>query len=252
MTSVTPPGWYDDPLGSGQKRWWDGADWSDPPAEAPTVAHDTLVPPSVPTVSSPPPPGFPTDGQDHGVPPGGVTFAPPPVMRAVALDDSDHLGGRPPNTLLAVLGGFTLIASGALSWVMFRVDGFATTSSYSELFADQSFLRSTGPFAPMLGFAALVVSRHRISRNAATGTAHPLNAVGWMAMGLIIYTLIDVVRLRRSLADQSIDILGGPLSSFKDVDSLTILQGFIPGPGVAVAFAGVLMLFLAASRTTRP
>lgn len=36
---MTDPGWYGDPAGSGGRRWWDGAQWTEHMRDAPTRTH---------------------------------------------------------------------------------------------------------------------------------------------------------------------------------------------------------------------
>jgi uncharacterized protein len=40
----TPPGWYDDPGGSGAQRWWDGTAWTQQTQSRPQAAVGGLIP----------------------------------------------------------------------------------------------------------------------------------------------------------------------------------------------------------------
>ncbi|SDH39787.1 Protein of unknown function [Sinosporangium album] len=80
MTTQTPAGWYPDPYGSPQLRWWDGRQWTDA-----THAVDSAPgsgrsePGSGPTATMPIPPGAaPAQGPGALPPPGRM---PPPAER---------------------------------------------------------------------------------------------------------------------------------------------------------------------------
>lgn len=44
--ALPPPGWYPDPAGPAQQRYWDGARWSDPPPSLPQIPP--MPPPAEP------------------------------------------------------------------------------------------------------------------------------------------------------------------------------------------------------------
>lgn len=48
-TQRWPPGWFPDPTGRHDHRWWDGAAWTGHVADAGVAAHDPLPPASRPT-----------------------------------------------------------------------------------------------------------------------------------------------------------------------------------------------------------
>lgn len=66
--SINPPGWYPDPFGRAQVRWWSGAAWTehvgtdgqsftDPPIESPAVVPHAPVPQAAPAAATPAAPG---------------------------------------------------------------------------------------------------------------------------------------------------------------------------------------------------
>ncbi|MGW0659537.1 DUF2510 domain-containing protein [Streptodolium elevatio] len=59
MSSSIPPGWYDDPAGPGNERWWDGAQWTEStrPASDPGALPAAPEPSPAPVAPPPVPPG---------------------------------------------------------------------------------------------------------------------------------------------------------------------------------------------------
>jgi hypothetical protein len=76
-------GWYRDPAGSAQQRWWDGQAWTahlrDPPAPAPTASYPAPAAPSAPP-APPAAPATPSYGPAPAPPSAGP--AAPPSMYA--------------------------------------------------------------------------------------------------------------------------------------------------------------------------
>jgi hypothetical protein len=75
---TTPAGWYADPAGSPQLRWWDGAGWTDhlqSPAQAAQAAPATQTYPAAPAYPSAPAYAYPT-GAEPTVPAGTPAYGP--------------------------------------------------------------------------------------------------------------------------------------------------------------------------------
>ncbi|MEU7001191.1 DUF2510 domain-containing protein [Nonomuraea sp. NPDC046570] len=116
MTTQTPAGWYPDPYGSPQLRWWDGNQWTDAthPLEQPQGGPPPQT--SGPQAGGPQAPGWqpqqqPQPHQQGGPPPwGGQTaqmpmpnFGPPPAKKSGALPWV--LGGVAALVVLALIAG---------------------------------------------------------------------------------------------------------------------------------------------------
>jgi Protein of unknown function (DUF2510) len=52
-TAVTPPGWYPDPAGKPQSRWWDGAQWTDHVHDPQVQPYQVAVPLKAPEGTKP-------------------------------------------------------------------------------------------------------------------------------------------------------------------------------------------------------
>lgn len=108
MSSSIPPGWYDDPAGPGNERWWDGTQWTEStrPATdqggipaAPGPQPDSSGPPSEPPpvsaaptmAAAGPPPGGPGGPGAPGAPYGAYGGPPPPGSGSPM-----GMGGPPP------------------------------------------------------------------------------------------------------------------------------------------------------------
>lgn len=77
-------GWYADPEGSDQLRWWDGAQWSDQFRPAPTGNQATSDTPSEPAAQVEfPPTGAPVQVSTATTPPAAKPKAQPPASQLI-------------------------------------------------------------------------------------------------------------------------------------------------------------------------
>jgi hypothetical protein len=117
----TPSGWYTDPEGIHEHRWWDGAAWTDDVVDADVVAQDA---PDLPADQlSAPTPVTAASRAVHptGAPPsaiGAPTRGLPPPWVVVLGITAFFLSGPVGGVIGAVLsiGGVVAIVLGANSW----------------------------------------------------------------------------------------------------------------------------------------
>lgn len=120
MTTQTPSGWYPDPYGSPQLRWWDGNQWTDATHPADALAgqatHQTPQTGPSPQQAGPPPGGTGPWDRQAG-PPSGATGpwnqpTAPPQGPGTPQGEQPQWGSAPPHgtTMQMPVGGYGLPA----------------------------------------------------------------------------------------------------------------------------------------------
>jgi hypothetical protein len=192
MSSTVPPGipagWYSDPAGFDQLRWWDGAGWTPHLAPRPSP----MPPPAPQAPTFPPPvaqtPMFPMPMTQAPVSqtavlqtPGVQTLAPPGNWNTVS---SWFVAASPAFFAVAYILEFPILA--AQSDLSFR----------SGAIAGASFI----PFLVAVIFAT--VDRHALKKR---GYSLPAS-VWWMLLTPLAYLIVRTLKLRREVGRGS-----GPL-----------------------------------------
>jgi hypothetical protein len=174
-------GWYRDPAGRYQQRWWNGATWTGHVRGPLTLETASLAPALAPQPDEPP-----TD--PVGVPLSMMTQAPPvdprapsSAPRAGASSHASPLLRWATPVLLCVYGGAALVALGAfLPWVKAEAGVFSATKSGIE---------GDGVFTLLLAVVIVVCFTLIKSPRAAGITALSLGA----ATGVVTaYELFDI------------------------------------------------------------
>lgn len=171
---ATPPGWYVDPSGSGQDRWWDGRNWAEEHEAAPAGSAGT---PRPPRVAEGTPVYTPFIWAVAALPVISVLALAAVDMRAYAAATIDSTAGAPGD------------ARSSLGLILFA-------ASIALAYFDHRTLRSRGFASPfhwawaLLGGGVYVIGRSVIARRrAGTGLA-PIGV--WAAIaafGLVVATI---------------------------------------------------------------
>jgi hypothetical protein len=192
MSSTVPPGipagWYSDPAGFDQLRWWDGAGWTTHLAPRPIP-----MPPPVPQA----PTFLPPVAQAPMFP---VPMFPVPMTQAPVLQTPVAQTVAPPGNWNTVSSWFVALSptffAAAYILEFLRVAGQPNLSLVFGAIAVSSFV----PFVVAVIFAT--VDRHALKKR-----GYPLPAsVWWMLLTPLAYLIVRTVKLRREVGRGS-----GPL-----------------------------------------
>jgi Protein of unknown function (DUF2510) len=116
------PGWYPDPNGGPELRWWDGSTWTE---------HTSPAPPGTPA-----PGPAPTDFPPPGPVPGPVGFPPAGPAPGLAGPPGSASGGHPPAPGGAGSKNAVLVGLAVLIVALLLVGGFVLLSGDDESTAD--------------------------------------------------------------------------------------------------------------------
>jgi hypothetical protein len=187
MSSTVPPGipagWYSDPAGFDQLRWWDGAGWTPhlAPRPVPMTPPAPQAPMFLPPVAQAP-------------------MFPLPITQATGLQTPGVQTLAPPGSWNTVSSWFVALSptffAAAYIFEFLRVAGQPNLSLVFSAIAASSFV----PFVVAVIFAT--VDRHALKKR-----GYPLPAsVWWMLLTPLAYLIVRTVKLRREVGRGS-----GPL-----------------------------------------
>jgi hypothetical protein len=180
MNSTPAPGWYADPAGSPQQRWWNGSSWSDSLQAAPAASPYGAVQPYGAAQPYQPMQSYPGAqqqysyyGQTLGAPEGtdpstlqSWVIAGWPLLGLLTLPIYASLGGFDASTSSAyTMADFVNLALGALLWFAFVVVAYL---DYRELQNRQvakpfhwAFALIPWPIVYVIGRSVVAYSRTR-------------------------------------------------------------------------------------------
>ena len=187
--NTTPPGWYPDPSGAPQQRWWDGMQWNEAtqPNPAPAYSYGATTPYSYTT------PAFAADTSINPNTPQVWAIAVAPLLVIVELAILFGLGLMTLDAIMESGSGTTPVDFADL---VLRVVAYALVVILAAF--DHRELTRRGvdrPFHWAFAFLNLVVGPvYAIGRSVIVKrrTGHG-SAVMWVTIGMIVLSIIVVV-----------------------------------------------------------
>lgn len=228
-----PPGWYPDPTGRHQHRYWQSTGWTDTVADDGRTAHDppmlTLsgatgsptapapwapTPPPMPGFSTPAPmPGHPAPAAvpSHWAPPSGPAVAgpPPPAFAAAPAGRRGRKWWLIPVVIVTVLA----LVAGVTGWVVWSRPGPAPVQLVADSVSSGSVKVSWS--APVTGKAPqrYVIRRDGVEVGRTTGERSYLDT-GLAPLSAHRYRVLAVVSGRASRPSAELVVNTLPVSPF--------------------------------------